>query len=70
MSTKGKITMTVMAAILLACLIAFWGSVFGGICLLALGYIPICLIRRWYSRQSDPLDYSQSPENEDPQKYG
>ena len=44
MSTKGKITMTVMAAILLACLIAFWGSVFGGICLqlgvgFTLGYL-------------------------------
>ena len=64
MSTTGKIVMTVMAAVLLACLIAFWGSVFGGICLLALGAMAVTWIRQWFARQGDPLDYSDSPEDE------
>ena len=64
MSTKGKFILIIMSAVLLACLIAFWGSVFGGICLLALGAIPVAMIRKWYAQQGDPLDYSDSPEDE------
>ena len=64
MKNKGNRTIIIMAAILLVCVIVFWGSIFGGICLLGLGAIPITLLRQWYRSQGDPLDYSDSPEDE------
>ncbi len=66
MTKKNKITMVIICAILLVVMIAFWGSIASGIALLSLVTVPTILIRQWYKRTGDPMDYSESPKDEIP----
>ncbi len=64
MKTSAKVSLIVTAAILLTVMIVFWGSVVGGLCLLALVVLIVSFIGMRIGQAGDPLDYSQSPEDE------